>query len=332
MKTRKKSSPVDRVYSIMTALLSSSAFLFFFIILGVLLYFSYPSEVVNGLKFLTTNKWNTPDNNPVITVDGFKELMGAAYGIYVPFLGTLIISAMAIVIGVPLSLGIAVIISQYSPKLIAAPASFLIELLAGIPSVIYGLWALVVLSPFLVHDIEPSLAKYLGFIPGVHGPVTAAPGLLASGLILAIMIVPIVASISRDAMAQTPRELKEGGRALGLTRWEVTTKIIFPFAKSGIIGSIILGLGRALGETMAVAMVCGGAGYLPTSIYGTINAMAAFIALNFTDAGSDVSGMTTSALAELALLLLATTMIVNVIARLMVRRGFISHAEHMIQV
>lgn len=298
-------------------------------ILAVLLVYSYPSAVVNGIKFFFSDKWNTTDNAEVI-VDGFKILEGSAYGISVFFLGTLITSAMAIVIGVPLSLGIAILLSQYAPRVIAAPISFAVELLAGIPSVIYGLWAFLVLIPVMQNYFEPPITGVLGFISIFqHRPV---PGLLASGLILSIMIVPIVASISRDAMAQTPRELAEGGRALGMTKWEVTRKIVLPFAKTGIVGSVILGLGRALGETMAVAIVSGGAGYLPTSIFGTINSMAAWLALTFSDAGSDPSGMTTSALAELALVLLATTTVVNVAARLLVRRSFFSTAEHTIQV
>ena len=328
-----KKSTADRVYSLMTALLGSSAFLFLFLIIGVLLIFGYPSIYVNGFKFLISGSWNTPTSASVVVVDGFKELQGASYGIWVFFVGTLLTSAMAIIIGVPVSLGVAVLLSQFAPRRVASPISFCVELLAGIPSVIYGLWAFLVLFPILVHNIEPALNKYLYFIPGFGGRVYGTPsGVLASGLILSLMIVPIVASISRDAMAQTPIELTEGGRALGMTKWEVTRKIVLPYAKTGIIGSVILGLGRALGETMAVAIVCGGAGYLPTTIYGAINTMAAFMALNFSDAGSDVSGMTTSALAELALVLLAVTMIVNIVARLMVRRGFFSSAEHLVQV
>ena len=330
MTSRARPNKTDRLYSALTALLGSSAFLFLFMILGVLLIYSYPSEVVNGLKFFVTSRWSVPDT-PVIVVNGFKILQGASYGIFISFVGTLITSGMALVIGVPLSLGIAMLLTQYSPKVVATPISFAVELLAGIPSIIYGLWGLLVLRPFLAAYVEPPVASSLGSVSGAF-QLRPIPGLLASGLILAIMIVPIVAAISRDAMSQTPRELTDGGKALGLTKWEVTRKIVLPFAKTGIIGSVILGLGRALGETMAVAMVSGGAGYLPTSIFGTINTMAAFLALNFGDT-SDASGFTIYALAELALLLLATTMVVNVVARLLVRRGFFSGgAEHMVQV
>lgn len=324
-----KSNTTDRIYATLTALLGSGAFIFLFMILGVLLVYAYPSEVVNGFNFFVSSKWSVPGDT-VITVHGFPILQGAAYGVFVTFVGTLMTSAMALVIGVPVSLGIAILLTQYAPKVIASPISFAVELLAGIPSIIYGFWGLRVLEPVLKIYVEPPVVNSLGSVTIFQ--VRPIPGLLASGLILALMIVPIVASITRDAMAQTPRELTEGGTALGMTRWEVTRKITLPFAKTAIIGAVILGLGRALGETMAVAMVSGGANFLPNSIFGTINTMAAFLALNYGDV-SDASGFTIYALAELALLLLATTMVVNVAARVLVRRGFFSsNAEHVIQV
>jgi len=331
MKPQTKSSRIDRIYGAATALLSGSAFLFLFLILGVLVVFSYPSFAVNGIHFFVTAVWNVPTNNPVVVVNGFKTLEGASYGMLVFFFGTLITSSLALVMGVPLGLGIAIFLSQIAPHRVASPISFLVELLAGIPSVIYGLWGFIVLGPILLKYIEPVMAKYLGFIPGLHGPAYSS-GLLASGMILAIMIVPIIASISRDVMTQTPLELKEGGKALGLTNWEVTRKIILPYARTGIIGSIILGLGRALGETMAVAMVSNGATFLPKTLYYPINSIAAFLAVNFDGAFEDPTKMFVYSLGELALVLLAVTMAVNVAARLLVRKGFFGSAEHVIQV
>lgn len=315
-----KSNIADRVYKVLTALLGSSAFLFLFLILGVLLIYSYPSLVYNGLTFFTSSVWNPALSSTVVFVKGFPVFEGASYGIVVFFVGTLITSAIALLIGVPVSLGIATFLSQIAPKRVAAPMSFLVELLAGIPSIIFGLWAFIVLAPILRDHVEPAMAQYLGFIPGFKGPVYSS-GLLASGLILSLMIVPIVASISRDAMAQTPVELKEGGKALGMTGWEVSWKIVLPYARSGIIGGTILGLGRALGETMAVAMVSEGANALPHGLYYSINTMAAFIALNLDGSFTDATKMYVYALGELALVLLATTMIVNVGARLIVRRA-----------
>jgi phosphate transport system permease protein len=298
MKPR-KSGRIDRIYSAATAVLSGSAFLFLFLILGVLIIYSFPSFVVNGLTFFVTTTWNVPTNNPIVLVHGFQTLQGASYGMLVFFFGTLITSSLALVLGVPLGLGIAIFLSQIAPRRVASPISFMVELLAGIPSVIYGLWGFIVLGPILVRYIEPVMASYLGFIPGFEGP-TYSSGLLASGIILAIMIVPIIASISRDVMTQTPLELKEGGKALGLTNWEVTRKIVLPYAKTGIVGSIILGLGRALGETMAVAMVSNGATFLPKTLYYPINSIAAFLAVNFDGAFEDPSKMFVYSLGELA--------------------------------
>ena len=331
MTTKKVSSGSDKVYRSVTALLGSSAFLFLFLILGVLIIYSYPSFVVNGLKFFVTTTWNVPTNNAIVSINGFTTLQGAAYGMVVFFFGTLATSALAVLIGVPLSLGIAIFLSQIAPHRVAAPISFLVELLAGIPSVIYGLWGFIVLGPILLKTVEPAMAKYLGFIPGFHGPAYSS-GFLTAGVILAIMIVPIIASISRDVMHQTPIELKEGGTALGMTRWEVTRKIVLPYAKTGIVGSVILGLGRALGETMAVAMVSNGATFLPKSLFYPINTIAAFLAVNFDGAFEDPTKMFVYSLGELALVLLAVTMLVNVAARLLVRKGFFASAEHMIQV
>lgn len=331
MKPAAKRNTRDRVYAVVTALLSSSAFIFLFMILGVLLIYSYPSFVINGFKFFVTTTWNPALDSNIVVVHGFQVFQGASFGMVVMFAGTLITSGLALLIGVPLSLGIAIFLSQIAPRRVASPISFVVELLAGIPSVIYGLWGFLVLGPILLKDLEPQMAKYLGFIPGFHGPVYSS-GLLTSGLILGIMIVPIVAAISRDAMAQTPIELKEAGKALGMTNWEITRKVVLPFARTGIVGSIILGLGRALGETMAVAMVSGGANAVPHGLYYTINSIAAFLALNFDGAFTDPTKMIVYALGELALVLLAITMVVNVAARLLVRRGFFSSAEHLVQV
>jgi phosphate transport system permease protein len=326
LKPTPKSSAIDRVYKTVTALLSSSAFLFLFMILAVLILYSYPSIIYNGLSFFTSTAWNPQLGSNEIVVHGQTVFQGASYGLLVYFVGTLLTSGLALLIGVPISLGIAIFISQIAPRRLASPASFLVELLAGIPSIIYGLWGFLVLGPTLIHYIEPQMARYLGWLPGFGGP-TYSSGFLASGLILSLMVVPIIASISRDAMSQTPVELKEGGKALGMTKWEITWKIVLPFAKTGIVGSAILGLGRALGETMAVAMVSQGATGLPLSLYYPINSMAAFIALNLDGSFTDPTKMYVYALGELALVLLATTMVVNVAARLIVRRAALSKTE-----
>ena len=322
----------DRVYKYATALLCGSALLFIFTIVIVLLGEGYPSFVVNGLKFFTTITWNPALSTVPIVVHGFQTMDGSSYGLLVFLYGTLTSSALAVLFGVPAGLAVAIFLTQIAPQKVTGPISFLVELLAGIPSVIYGFWGILVLGPFLQNSIEKPLSEYLGFIPFFQGPVYSY-GFLGSGLILALMIVPIIASISRDVMSQTPIEQREGAKALGLTNWEVTRKIIFPYAKVGIIGAVILGLGRALGETMAVAMVSGAAqNFLPANLWSPINTLSAFMALSLDSAFTDPTGMYVSALVELALVLMLITMVVNILARALVKQGFIQSAEGAVRV
>ncbi|HVC27367.1 MAG TPA: phosphate ABC transporter permease subunit PstC [Nitrososphaerales archaeon] len=332
MSRKASSNTTDRVYKVVSALLGSSAFLFLFLTIVVLVIFSYPSFIVNGLGFFTSITWNPSLSGSVVTVNGIRSMSGASFGMLVFFSGTLLSSGLALLIGVPLSLGIAIFLSEVAPQRISNIMSFFVELLAGIPSIVFGFWGFLVLGPFLIHSVEPVMAKYLYFIPYFGGKVYSY-GLPASGLILALMTVPIIASISRDAMAQTPIELREAGRALGLTDWEVTRKIVLPSARTAIAGSIVLGLGRALGETMAVVMVSESAvNILPKTFYYPINSIAAFMAQTLDSAFTDPTKMEIYALVELAVVLLLITTTVNVIARLLVRRGFITSAEHVVQV
>lgn len=304
----------------------------------VLLYGSYPSVVVNGLGFFTRTQWTpVPANPKIITINGIETWSGASYGVLVFAADTLVSSAIALVLAIPASLGIAIFLTQIAPRRLAAPISFMLELLAGIPSVIYGFWGFLVLGPFLLQVIEPFLAQHLSFIP-FFAPVSAntpvpSSGLLAAGVLLAIMVIPIIASISRDFMARTPIELKDGAKALGLTKWEVTRKVVLPHAKTGIIGSMILGLGRALGETMAVVMVAGtSVQALPTSLYFSVNTIASSLALSLGDVISDPTGMPQAALMELAVVLLLITVTVNVIARVVIKQVFSSSSENLVRV
>lgn len=321
----------DRIYKYTTALLSGSALLFFVLIFIILIQYSYPSIVVNGLRFFTTTEWNPALGSNIVTYKGFNIMQGSSYGLLVYLEGTLITSGFAILFGVPVSIAIAIFLTQMAPRRIRPPISFLVELLAGIPSVVYGFWGIIVLGPYLLHDIEPWLRTNLGFIPGFGGYVYSY-GVLASGLILALMIVPIVASISRDVMVQTPLEQREGAKALGLTDWEVTRKVVLPYAKTGIIGAIILGLGRALGETMAVALVSGAASIPVHSIYSPINTLAAFMALSLDGAFTDPTNQYVYALVELAVVLVVITMLVNILARALVKQGFIRSSEGVVRV
>ena len=327
-----KSHSTDRIYKYLTAALGASTFIFILSAAAVLVFAAFPSIAVNGIGFFTKAAWNPNLSGNMVTVNGVQTLAGSSYGILAFVAGTLASSAIAVLLAVPAGLGIAIFLTQIAPRQVAAPISLMVEMLAGIPSVIYGFWGLVVLGPYLLLHLEPFLAQHLSFIPIFSGPVYS-PGLLAAGIILAIMVVPIIASISRDMMTRTPKELREGAKALGLTRWEVTRKVVLPFARTAIVGSIILGLGRALGETMAIAMLSGaGVQELPMSLYYPASTIAAFMALKLDGAFTDPSGMNISALMELGIALLVITITVIVFARLLIKQGFASSSENVVRV
>lgn len=327
-----KRGRIDRVYKYLSGATGSTTLIVIFSAFGVLVYAAYPSFVANGLGFFTKASWNPNLSGNVVTVNGVQTLSGSSYGVLVFVADTLASSAIAVLLAVPAGLGTAIFLTQVAPRRIASSISLMVEMLAGIPSVIYGFWGLIVLGPFLLNDFEPFLAAHLSFIPVFSGPVYS-PGLLAAGIILAIMIIPIIASVSRDVMIRTPKELREGARALGLTRWEVTRRVVLPFAKTAIVGSVILGLGRALGETMAIAMLSGaGVQQLPASLYYPATTIAAFMALSLNGALTDPSGMNFAALMELGIVLLVITIVVNVVARLIIRQGFSSSAENVVRV
>lgn len=260
---------------------------------------SMPSIHVFGWNFLVSSEW-----------DAVKEHFGVLPVIY----GTLISSLVALIIAVPLSLGIAIYLAELAPHGIRTPLSFLIELLAAIPSVIYGLWGIFVLAPFLRNHIQPFLAKYLGFLPFFKGPIYGV-GMLAAGVILSIMIVPTITSISREVFATVPTSFKEAAFALGATRWEMIRLVVLPYGRSGVLGAVILGLGRALGETMAVTMVIGNRPDISLSLFSPGYTMASIIANEFAEA---TSNLYVSALMEIALILFVLTLFVNIIARVLV--------------
>lgn len=323
----------DLIYKYFSAAFGSIAVVFLAVSAAILLYVAYPSIVLNGLSFFTKSVWNANVDGKVILVDGIQTIAGSSYGIVVFVVTTLLSSLIAVLIAIPAGVGTAIFLTEVAPSRIAAPVSLLIEMLAGIPSIIYGFWGFIVLGPFLVNDFEPLLVQYFSFIPFLKGPISSNYGLLGGGIILAIMIVPIIASVSRDTMTRTPKELRDGARSLGLTKWEVTRKIVLPFAKTAIIGSIVLGLGRALGETMAIAMLLGaGNNQLPTSLYSPASTIASFMVLQLGTALLDPSKMDLAALMELGIMLLSLTVVVNVIARLFVKQGFSTSSENVVRV
>ena len=251
-----------------------------------------------GLSFLTSRQWN-----PI------REQFGALPFIY----GTILSSLIALLISVPLSLGIAVFLVEQAPQFVARPIGFLVELLAAIPSVVYGVWGIFVLAPFIRMYIGPPLEKLFGWTPVFRGPITGI-GLLTGGMILAIMVTPIISAIVRDVLSAVPGTQREAALALGATKWE-TIRVVLVNGAPGIAGAVILGLGRALGETMAVTMVIGNRPEISASIFDPSYTIASAIANEFTEATGDLY---LSALVELGLILFLVTFIVNGIARLLV--------------
>jgi phosphate transport system permease protein len=251
-----------------------------------------------GLSFLTGREWN-----PI------QGQFGALPFVY----GTLVSSLLALLIAVPVSLGIAVFLVEQAPRTLARPLAFLVELLAAIPSVVYGLWGIFVLAPFLREHVEPPLQKWLGWLPFFQGTVTGI-GLFTGGIILAIMVTPIITAVVRDVLAAVPVSQREAALALGATKWE-TTRIVLANGAPGIAGAIILGLGRAVGETMAVTMVIGNRPVISASLFEPSYTIASVIANEFTEATGDLY---LSALVELGLVLFLVTFVINGAARLLV--------------
>ena len=252
-----------------------------------------------GLKFFAASDW-----------DPVNEKFGALPFIY----GTIVSSLVALVIAVPLAVGVAVFTTEMCPKALRGPLSFFVELLAAIPSIIYGLWGLFVLVPLLSQHVQPFLAKTLGWTGLFSGP-NYGLSMLAAGIILAIMIVPIISSITREVLMVVPQQQREGVLALGATRWEMIRVGVLRNARAGIVGGIILGLGRALGETMAVTMVIGNRPEIAKSLFAPGYTMASVLANEFSEATGDVY---LSALIEIGLALFIVTIIVNALARLLV--------------
>jgi phosphate transport system permease protein len=260
-----------------------------------------PSLKRFGWTFLWTSTW-----------DPVAEIYGAAPMIF----GTLASSFLALVIAVPLALGVSIFLTEFAPRPLRQPVAFLVELLAAIPSVVYGLWGIFVLIPFLRTAVVPPLKAVLGWTPFVQG-VFYGNSMLAGGIILAIMIVPYIAAVSREVLLAVPPAQREAALALGATRWEAVWTAVLPYGRAGVFGAIMLGLGRALGETMAVTMVIGNRHDISVSVLQPGYTMAAAIANEFSEATTDLY---LSALFEVGLILFLITVIVNALARLLVWR------------
>jgi phosphate transport system permease protein len=295
----------DRTFKAITL---AAALLVLALLAGVMLalvHGSLPAWRAFGLEFLITEKWN-----PV------TEKFGALAPIY----GTVVTSTIAMLIGVPISLGIAIFLTEICPERLKRSIGTAIELLAGIPSIIYGIWGLFVFAPWFQAHVQPFLIDTFAGVPVLNQLFAGPPygiGMLTAGLILAIMVLPFITSITREVFETVPPVLKEAAYGIGCTRWEVIRRVVIPFTRVGIIGGVMLGLGRALGETMAVTFVIGNAHKIFPSILAPGTTISAAIANEFTEATGDLY---TSALIALGLILFFITFIVLAAARLMLMR------------
>jgi phosphate transport system permease protein len=292
---------MDQVYVVILFLASLTILAIVFGLLVQLTISSAPSIKAFKFHFFTRDDWD-----PVANIYAARPFI----------LATLYSSFIALLLSVPISLGSAIFLSEICPKWLRTPLSFLVELLAAVPSVVYGLWAIFVMIPFVTKHIETPISKseFLTKFPVFFLPPNGQD-MLNVGFILAIMITPYITAVSRDILRAIPRSVREGSYALGSTKWEAIKNVVLPFARAGVTGGVILGLGRALGETMAVTMVCGnGMQPFTFALFSQCSTMASVIANDLGDA----SGLHLSALIEIGMLLFLVTMVVNIIARLLI--------------
>jgi phosphate transport system permease protein len=288
-------------------------------ILGVLLYEALPAIRYNGWGFLTGRVWNVGSSyGGVSHAGGVLHPIGAKYGVLPIVVGTLESSAIAIVVGLPIAVGAAIMLVEKLPARLASIGGLVLEVLAGVPSIVIGLWGLFTFGPWLAHNIYPALSHIGG---PFAGPVGTGEGLLTAGLVLAAMIVPIIAATTRDLLRQVPVSTKEGAVALGMTDAEAFGTVQARWVRTGVIGAAVLGLGRALGETIAVALCTGSVLNFASNIYGTTGTIATTIVEQLDSALGDPTHLEVYSLAEAALVLFAITLVVNVLARMIVRRS-----------
>jgi phosphate transport system permease protein len=295
----------DAAFKLLAAVLAASALVILAVTGATLLSGSVPILQQFGLGFFAGSKW-----------DPVKNIFGA----FPYLLGTLATSAIALVLGVPLSLGIAIFLVEMAPNAIRVPVSYLVELLAAVPSVIYGLWGLFVLRFWVVDYLETPLSNYFGWIPIFSGTPFGLD-VFTAGIILAIMIIPTVSSVTREVIAAVPGSIREGAYSIGATRWEVVRKWVLSYGRSGIFAAAILGLGRAVGETMAVTMVIGntvGPAAIPTSLFKGSQTMSSLIANGFLE--TTPGSAEQAAYIAVGLLLLILGLSINVIAQVLVTR------------
>ena len=296
----------DNIFKVVAGIIAASALVILIVTAYVLVTGSTLVFGQFGLSFLTSSSWNPVEGREV-------------FGLLPYILGTLVTSGIALLIGVPLSLGIAIFLVEMSPRRVRVPVSYLVELLAAVPSVIYGLWGIFVLRFWVLNNLEKPLNTYLGWIPVFSGTPFGLD-IFTAGIILAIMIIPTVASVSREVLSAVPNSIREGAYSIGATKWEVIRHWVLSYGRSGIFGAVILGLGRAVGETMAVTMVIGnatGPNALPTTLFKPGQTLPSLIANGFIESPD---ALQKSAYVGAGLVLLAISIIINVAAYFLVTR------------
>lgn len=292
----------DVLFRSLTAIFATGIAVLFIAMIVVLWRQSLPSIHKFGFSFLISKEWN-----PVTE----------QFGALIPIVGTLLSTFLALLFAIPLSLGIALFLSELAPAWLRTPFGIAIELLAAIPSIVYGMWGLFVLAPLMATYVQPWLKAHLGFLPLFSGAVMGI-GMLTASLVLTLMIIPFIASVSRDVFLMVPQPLKEAAYGLGCTTWEVVRDVMLPYGKKGIAGAVFLGMGRALGETMAVTFVIGNSYHLSWSLLAPGNSIASTLANQFTEADGTLY---MSSLIELGLVLFLITFIVLGLAQLWLQHG-----------
>ncbi|BEV72176.1 MULTISPECIES: phosphate ABC transporter permease subunit PstC [unclassified Paludibacterium] len=296
---------LDQVFKVVTR---SFAFLVLALLLGILISLligAMPSIKAFGFSFITSSEWD-----PV----------AGSFGAAVPIFGTLITSMIALLIGVPVSFGIALFLTELCPTWLKRPLGIAVELLAGIPSIIYGMWGLFVFAPYFSERIQPWLIDNVGPLPMIGWIFQGAPmgiGIFTAGLILAIMVIPFIASVMRDVFEVVPTLLKESAYGLGSTTWEVVRYVVLPYTKTGVVGGIMLGLGRALGETMAVTFVIGNSSHFAPGLFQPGNSIASSLANEFAEANGDLY---IASLIQLGLILFFITFVVLACSKILLLR------------
>jgi len=289
----------DEAAHLITLIFAASIFLLTVLLVFELFRNSAPPRHKFGWNFFITKTW-----------DPVNEDFGALPFIY----GTLVTSAIALVLAVPLGVGAAIFLAEMAPQKISDALTFVIELLAAVPSVIFGMVGLFIMVPFMRTYLDPALKSVFGFLPLFKGPIYGL-GFLAAGFVLTVMVVPFIISVSREVLLAVPVDQREAALALGATKWETTWKVVVPYARTGIFGSVFLSLARALGETMAVTMVIGNTAVISASLFSPGYSIASVIAAEFSEATSD---MHRDSLIELGLVLFLLTVVLNGLARLMI--------------